>query len=60
MVHISIVVVPIDDKHTWQWFLEKLLDDIGRLSTTKLSSILDTQKRLVEALIEFVCESENK
>ncbi|KAL0430869.1 UNVERIFIED_CONTAM: hypothetical protein Sradi_0712900 [Sesamum radiatum] len=60
IVPIAIAVVPVENRQTWQWFLEELLDDIRGLGTAKWSFILDRQKGLIDALKELVPESEHK
>ncbi|KAL0389089.1 UNVERIFIED_CONTAM: hypothetical protein Scaly_0266000 [Sesamum calycinum] len=59
MVPMVVVVVPVENRQTCQWYLEELLDDIGELGTAKLSFISNWQKCLIEALKELVPMSEH-
>ncbi|KAL0328024.1 UNVERIFIED_CONTAM: hypothetical protein Scaly_2235000 [Sesamum calycinum] len=58
MVPIAMVVVPIENKENWRWFLGELLEEMGGLVTGKLSFISDRQKRC--NLEEYVDECYSK
>ncbi|KAL0448802.1 UNVERIFIED_CONTAM: hypothetical protein Slati_1436600 [Sesamum latifolium] len=60
MVPIALVIVPVENRETWTWFVSELLEDIGGLGTNKWSFISDKQKGLIDALKELVPESEHR
>ncbi|KAL0349795.1 UNVERIFIED_CONTAM: hypothetical protein Sradi_4128700 [Sesamum radiatum] len=60
MFPIAIVVVQVENRNTWGWFVGELLDDIWGTGTNKWSFISDRQKGLVEALKDLVPEFEHR
>ncbi|KAL0448599.1 UNVERIFIED_CONTAM: hypothetical protein Slati_1416300 [Sesamum latifolium] len=60
MMPIAIVVVQVENRENWSWFIGELLDDIGGLGADKWSFISDRQKGLVDALRELAPGSEHK
>ncbi|KAK4397863.1 hypothetical protein Sango_1261800 [Sesamum angolense] len=60
MFPIAMVVVQVEIRENWTWFLGELLDDIGGLGTSMWSFISDRQKGLIEALKDLVPDSEHR
>ncbi|KAL0427717.1 UNVERIFIED_CONTAM: hypothetical protein Slati_2946500 [Sesamum latifolium] len=60
MIPIALVVVQVENRDNWPWFISELLEDIGGLGTDRWSFISDRQKGLVEALRELAPESEHR
>ncbi|KAK4404861.1 hypothetical protein Sango_0854700 [Sesamum angolense] len=60
MFPIAMVVVQVENRENWTWFLGELLDDIGGLGTSMWSFISDRQKGLIEALKYLVPDSEHR
>nr|KAJ0201656.1 hypothetical protein LSAT_V11C600331820 [Lactuca sativa] len=54
------VVVAVEYKETWKWFLDLLIDDIGMGVGHELTRISDQHKGLVEAVKERVPAAEHR
>ncbi|KAI3497044.1 hypothetical protein L1887_39425 [Cichorium endivia] len=60
MYPIAWAVVAVENKHTWKWFLDLLLDDIDMGEGRGLTLISDQHKGLIEAVKERVPEAEHR
>nr|KAJ0219221.1 hypothetical protein LSAT_V11C300130470 [Lactuca sativa] len=59
MFPLAWVVVTVENKETWKWFLDLLMDDIDRGNGNWLTLISDGHKGLIEAIKERVPHDEN-
>nr|KAJ0220603.1 hypothetical protein LSAT_V11C200067840 [Lactuca sativa] len=58
--HIVWVVVNVENKVNWKWFLDILVDDIGGGNGNGLTIISDGHKGLLEAVKERISEAEHR
>nr|KAJ0212267.1 hypothetical protein LSAT_V11C400177520 [Lactuca sativa] len=57
---IAWVVVNVENKVNWKWFLDILMDDIGRGNGSGLTIISDGHKGLLEVVKERIPEAEHR
>ncbi|CAN6251433.1 unnamed protein product [Urochloa humidicola] len=57
---IALVVVEVESKVTWKWFLETLKQDLGILNTYPRTIMTDKQKGLILAVAEVFPKSEHR
>ncbi|CAI9263650.1 unnamed protein product [Lactuca saligna] len=60
MFPLAWAVVTVENKDTWKWFLDLLMDDINRGSGNGLTLISDGHKGLIEAIKERVPHAEHR
>ncbi|CAI9304145.1 unnamed protein product [Lactuca saligna] len=60
MFPLAWAVVTVENKDTWKWFLDLLMDDIDRGSGNGLTLISDGHKGLIEAIKERVPHAEHR
>lgn len=60
MVSIALVLVQVDNKENWTWFLRELLEYIGGLEEGRCTFISCTQKCLVKVVKDLTPDSEHK
>ncbi|XP_052724073.1 uncharacterized protein LOC108346627 [Vigna angularis] len=61
MCPLAYVVVEVENKDSWQWFLELLIDDLGGQElSSRITYISNQQKGLVTALQELLPGVENR
>ncbi|CAI9286024.1 unnamed protein product [Lactuca saligna] len=60
MFPIAWAVVTVENKETWKWFLDLLMDDIKRGNGNGLTILSDGHKGLIEAIKERVPHAEHR
>ncbi|XP_028055286.1 uncharacterized protein LOC114259467 [Camellia sinensis] len=60
MYPITVVLIKIECKASWSWFLEELMSDIGSVEEMGWTFILDIQKGLVETFAELYSTADHR